>query len=326
MQFSRISVGRISRRVSAMAMTDPPEEIYADPFPGVIRAKQQLGQGLDGVIARVRRRLAGAAPEVVRRWSELPDLDPTAGPHVPLLLEARELYTHGHFYSCVAMCGITAERILKDLLGERFAIRRDGEVRDIPDDAAPELDRFEVSAIARFLTKAGLLEPAVRKAALELAELRNVYAHGSGLKPESDSLKALTLLHVVVQETVVLFKGHESFGSAPHRDILEDATGRFGLEPTNPVPGDYGEYCRSLRCPQGHPYHFKREGSVGWSGPDEHIIDAVVLHCFAGESRLSLYFDVYHAGISGKIPEGLQWGAAEGKRHPMGPGPFRDEE
>ncbi len=36
--------------------------------------------------------------------------------YLELLTEARELYRSGHFYSCVAMSGIVAERLVKDLL------------------------------------------------------------------------------------------------------------------------------------------------------------------------------------------------------------------
>jgi len=160
----------------------------------------------------------------------------------------------------------------------------------VPEEAIPELDRFEQSAIARFLTKADLLVADARKAVLELAELRNRYAHGSGTKPHEDALKAVGLLHDVVNRTVSFFAGQERFGSGPQADSLQGAVGSFGFEPTNPIPGDYVQYCAELRCPQGHPYDFKRRGSVG-EAPDHHIVDRVSLLCVGGENSVDLFFD-----------------------------------
>lgn len=218
-------------------MTEPEEEAFADPLPGVLRRLLEEGRDLGAIKEKLMRQLIVDPDEALRRWSELPDLEPTTGPHVPLLLEARELYLHGHFYSCVAMCGIASERIVKDVLGQGLAVWQDDEVAALPEEAIPELDRFELSAIARFLTKAGLLVPDARKAVLDLAELRNRYAHSPGTKPREDALKAIGLLHDVVNRTVSLFRGHERFGSAPQMDTLPGAVGSFGFEPTNPIPG-----------------------------------------------------------------------------------------
>jgi hypothetical protein len=239
------------------------EEAFADFLPGLFRRLLAEGRDLGGVKAKLANDLNPDLDAILRRWSELPDLEPTAGPHVPLLLEARELYRHGHFYSCVAMCGIASERIVKDVFVAGLAVWRDETAVAVPDEAIPELDRFELNAIARFLTKAGLLGPDARKAVLDLAELRNRYAHASGAKPRDDALKAVGLLHDVVNRTVSLFAGHERFGSRPHVDTLPGGVGSFGFESTNPIPGDYVQYCAELRCPKGHPYNFKRRGSVG---------------------------------------------------------------
>lgn len=305
-------------------MTEAEEEAFADPLPGVLRRLVAEGGDFSGIKEKIAEHLSLDPDETLRRWSELPDLEPTSGPHVPLLLEARELYRHGHFYSCVAMCGIASERIVKDVLGEGLAVRKDDEAVELPEEAIPELDRFELSAIARFLTKAGLLTPEARKAVLDLAELRNRYAHGSAARPHEDALKALGLLHDVLNRTVSRFVGPERFGSAPQMDTLPGATGSFGFEPTNPIPGDYVQYCAELRCPQGHPYSFKRRGSLGEGAPDQHIIDRVSLLCDGGEHSVDLFFDVYHAGTSAATPDGLGRGAAVGKRLVGGPGPLRE--
>jgi hypothetical protein len=206
-------------------------EAFSDPVPELLRRLLARGDDLSRIKEKLADDLTVDSDEVLRRWSELPDVEMTAGPHVPLLFEARELYRHGHFYSCVAMCGIASERIVKDILGDGLAVWKDEKAVDLPVEAIPELDRFELGAIARFLAKAGLLVPEARKAVLDLAELRNSYAHGSGMKPREDALRAIVLLHDVVDRTVSFFAGRDRFGSAPQKDRLAGAVGKFGFEP-----------------------------------------------------------------------------------------------
>ena len=237
-----------------MAETEPTldvkAEAFADLVPAVLGMLLAQGRDLTPVKEKLAKDLALDPDETLQRWSELPNLELTAGPHVPLLLEARELYRHGHFYSCVAMCGIASERIVKDVLGEGLAVWKDEKAIHLPEEAIPELDRFEVNAIARFLTKAGLLVPEARKAVLDLAELRNRYVHGSGMKPREDALKAIVLLHDVVNRTASFAAGlEEQLRVGPQMDTLAGGVGAFGFEPTNPIPGDYVRYCAELRCP-----------------------------------------------------------------------------
>lgn len=182
---------------------------HTDPWPSVLRnAYRTRKAAKEYQTDLLTKAFEKEVLSILKRWSELPDLDPSWGPHVPLLVEARELYKQGHFYSCVAMCGITSERIVKDVLRQHIVIRRRRRYIKLPKAAVPELDRFELVATARFLAKAGLLEEAVRTNIQKLAELRNTYAHGSGQNPQSDSLRALEWLHDIIDRTVSIFKDH----------------------------------------------------------------------------------------------------------------------
>jgi hypothetical protein len=129
-----------------------------------------------------------------------------SGPHVPLLVEARILYTRGYFYSCVAMCGIASEKILKDLIKRKFALRTRGKVVAVPDSVLAALERVEISTLIRILFSADALDRDARKAAQELTELRNKYAHGVGVDASTDALRAIRLLDGVVDGTVSLFR------------------------------------------------------------------------------------------------------------------------
>lgn len=61
-------------------------------------------------------------PDAVERIWELPPLmlkEPSTD-YFPLLMESRDLFVAGQFYSCVAMCGIVRERLIKTCFGPRF--------------------------------------------------------------------------------------------------------------------------------------------------------------------------------------------------------------
>lgn len=124
------------------------------------------------------------------------------GAYAVLLLEARQLYVDGHFYGCVAMCGIVGERLVKDLLRASVLVESAGNTHRPDDDAFNQLERVETSGITRFLNKAGLLSDASAKAAKALGELRNDYAHARGKDAPADARKAILLLDELVGGTV----------------------------------------------------------------------------------------------------------------------------
>jgi len=288
-------------------------EVYIEMVPTLLRHRDSTGELRSALVNSLVQEFSAEASTVVDRWSRLTDLCLAPGPHVPLLLEARILFLHGHFYYCVAMCGITSERIVKDLLRDRLALRADGKIASVPEHALEELERFELSAIARFLEKAGVVDSEVRSAILNLAQLRNKYAHGAGKNAEADALRAISLLHEIINRTVSLFKDFQPPEYGPRCDVVEGASGAFGFEPSNPIPGDAREYCNRLHCPSGHPYWFQRLGSLGRSSPDGHISDKVQLLCFGGEHAILLFFDIYHAEFSMLTPTGLTLEAPEGR-------------
>lgn len=152
-------------------------------------------------------------PEAVERIWELPTeiLGEPFGDYLSLLLEARELFVMGHFYSCVTMCGIVGERLVKDVFRASILVEKDGKPQRPADVAFNQLERVEVSAIVRFLKKAELLSADGAKAAGKLGELRNTYAHARarGTKPQEDAGQAVKLLQTLVEGTVSMFKDFE---------------------------------------------------------------------------------------------------------------------
>ena len=138
------------------------------------------------------------ADEVISRLATLPILMVyhPFGEYVPLLREAREIYTRGYFYACVAMCGITAERLVKDILRGSLMVRSGPNSASSPSALAfDQLERIDVSSLARFLAKASLIDDQAWKSLDALFQLRNTYAHARGKDPEADALKAIQHLH-----------------------------------------------------------------------------------------------------------------------------------
>ncbi len=150
-------------------------------------------------------------PEAVERFWDLPSIIvKPQGEYLAFLSEARILYIAGHFYSCVAMCGIVGERLIKDVSRASILVQKIGANHHPPqrpsDTAFDQLERIEVSHMLRFLEKADLLSGEASGAAQKLIEMRNDYAHARGKASQPEALKAIKFLHILVEGTVSVFK------------------------------------------------------------------------------------------------------------------------
>jgi len=170
----------------------------------------------------LQARFERTLPEAVERIWKLPPiiLKEPFGDYVELLLETRDLFVAGQFYSCVAMCGIVGERLAKDILRASVLVEKDGTAQRPKETAFDQIERVDVSSIVRFLKEAELMTDAAAKAAKNLGELRNDYAHARGKNPEADAAKAIAWLHAVVEDTVSVFKHFEIKNGAFVRKTL----------------------------------------------------------------------------------------------------------
>ena len=158
----------------------------------------------------IRRRFDAQVAAAVDRIHQLPAVMVHApGEYVALLAEAREVYSHGHYCACAAMCGIVGERILKDVLRQGLRVAAPDGIRRPTEEALDQLERVDVGAIARFLVRAGLVTEEAGKAADKLQQLRNTYAHARGRNPEADALDAIAHLHGLIEGSVSVFTTHE---------------------------------------------------------------------------------------------------------------------
>lgn len=148
-------------------------------------------------------------PQMIERCKLLRPILVRPGKYWPLLDEARWLFLEGYFYSCVAMCWITAERIAKDLLRNSIVLAKGNERAPPSEEQAFVLDRIEMNDIRELLIKSGVIDQELRKPFQELAELRNRYTHAGGQSPYEDAKEAIEYLHSIVEETVSVFRHYE---------------------------------------------------------------------------------------------------------------------
>jgi hypothetical protein len=166
--------------------------------------------GLQNAANRLRWQLERRIEASAERYWDLPQLIVyPEGEYLALLQEARQLYIDGYFYSCVAMCGIVNERLIKDTLRASILIEKDGKVERPASKVFDQLERVEVRGLAQFIREAGLLNEEAFDAAKKLGDLRNDYAHARGRQSQNDALKAIKWLHQVVEGTVSVLKDHE---------------------------------------------------------------------------------------------------------------------
>lgn len=182
-------------------------DVYMDFLPNQPKSAETRAEFSSVLRAQFERSL----PEAVERIWDLPAMmltNPSAA-YVALLVQARELYVSGTYYACVAMCGIVGERITKDVLRTSLLVRRGNEAV-VPSEAAlDQFERVEVRGLISFAKESALLSSKSADAAIKLGELRNKYAHARGQKPQEDALTAIKLLHVLVEDTVSVFKEYD---------------------------------------------------------------------------------------------------------------------
>jgi hypothetical protein len=194
-----------------------------DFLPSQPKSDQSRGE----IATLLRERFEQRLRDATDRYWELPGvmvLNPD-DQYMKLLLEARELFVAGYFYSCVAMCGIVAERLIKDMFRASLMIQRNGKA-EIPREAAlDQLEHVETRGMIEFLKETGLLDVIAANSAKTLGDLRNRYAHSRGKDPQTDAIEAIKKLHVVVEGTVSVFKDFE----------VKD--GRFVPKSAKPIAG-----------------------------------------------------------------------------------------
>lgn len=129
--------------------------------------------------------------DTLERLSQLPPLLIEDGPYCGLIREARDVFVDGYFYACVAMCGISLERFQRDKAEPYGATRT-----------------HKMNQVRSILQKNRVLSPKTLSLCKNMAGLRNDYAHGHGLNPKEDALKALSWMHSFLDSETNLMRNY----------------------------------------------------------------------------------------------------------------------
>ncbi len=178
---------------------------YADFRPN--NAKLELGKkSSEGSKARHPKSASGSLDdkaldhEKQLRLCQLLPLLIEAGSYCHLLREARDVFVDGHFYACVAMCGISLERFQRDKAEPCGGTRKQ-----------------KISQIRKILQRNKTLTPKTLALCKRMADLRNNYAHGHGLSPKADALKALGWMRRFIRDETDLMQDYVILDGILHR-------------------------------------------------------------------------------------------------------------
>ena len=137
----------------------------------------------------------------LERLSQLPPLLIEEGAYCGLIREARDVFIDGNFYACVAMCGVSLERFQRD--------------KAVPFGAA----RKKIEEVRRILQNNAVLLPETLDLCKKMAKLRNKYAHGRGVNPKKDALKALDWMHSFIDNETTLMRHYTIVDGILYRNV-----------------------------------------------------------------------------------------------------------
>ncbi len=166
---------------------------YVDFRPNAAKChlREELSKGSQEQLAEGLLGEKPLAHDTYERLSQLPPLLIENGPYCGLIREARDVFVDGHFYACVAMCGISFERFQRDKAESYGATRK-----------------HRMRQVRSMLQKNRVLSPRTLSLCESMADLRNEYAHGHGLNPKEDALKSLTWMHSFIDNETNLMRDY----------------------------------------------------------------------------------------------------------------------
>lgn len=188
--------------VNVSGQTQP---AYADFRPNAAKCqlREELSKGSQEQVTGLSLSTIGEpAHEKLKRLSQLQPLLMEDGPYCRLIREARDVFVDGHFYACVAMCGISFERFQRDKAAPYGATRQ-----------------HKMWQVRNMLEENKALLPNTLSLCKKMADLRNDYAHGQGLNPKEDALKSLSWMQSFIENETNLMKDYKIVDGILHRKV-----------------------------------------------------------------------------------------------------------
>lgn len=123
-----------------------------------------------------------------------------AGPFLKFYFEARDLYREGYFYSCIAMCRITAEKICEALIY----------IANFSAEDKKRLLEIRLYDLIWILLKLKIIDSVVFDNLEKIRKVGNSYIHPEAeLNPNLDSEKAIIMLGKLVDSTSSIFNNYD---------------------------------------------------------------------------------------------------------------------
>ncbi|MBL7148564.1 MAG: hypothetical protein ISS80_00650 [Candidatus Cloacimonetes bacterium] len=180
---------------------DKSKKVYLDTIPNLLKESKNEKKISELLLTQFNDKIA----EIIDRYKTLPAIVVDLGVYTESLKEARQVYIEGYFYSCVAMCCVTAEKIAKNILIENLFLQKDDNFENTPEEAIKSFEKINLETIREILIKSNLISINLRKPYKKLAELRNRYMHRREITAtKSDAISALNFLNLIIEETVSL--------------------------------------------------------------------------------------------------------------------------
>ena len=188
--------------VNVSGQTQP---AYADFRPNAAKRqlREELSKGSQEQVTELSLSTLGKPThERLERLSQLPPLLMEDDPYCRLIREARDVFVDGHFYACVAMCGISFERFQRDKAAPYGATRA-----------------HKIWQVRNMLQENKALLPDTLSLCKKMADLRNDYAHGQGLNPKEDALKSLAWMQSFIDNETNLMKDYVITNGTLYRKV-----------------------------------------------------------------------------------------------------------
>jgi len=189
----------------SVASTDEVQSAYVDfrpnearlqisgKWPNEVDTNSQESPGIDSFAKQKQMRI-----------SQLPPLLIEVGSYCNLLREARDVFADGHFYACVAMCGISLERFQRDKAKSHGGT-----------------DKHKQWEIRKRLEDGKALLPETITLCKNMAKMRNMYAHGHGTNPKEDAAQSLEWMHSFMDKETSLMRDYVIINGVLNRKTIQ---------------------------------------------------------------------------------------------------------
>jgi len=175
------------------------KEINPEPPRIIIEKIENGGNGGNGDNGDNGKNMENNLDNLIKNCDTISSMINYRSEYEDFLNEAKELLSYGYYYSCVAMCCMLAEHIIRNIL--RKKILGDKSYVMISSEETKVIDAFPSNLICKFLFENELVDETVVDAFEDLANLRNKYFQIYVKPSEKNARLSTELLENIIKKT-----------------------------------------------------------------------------------------------------------------------------